>query len=349
MAIKTFKEYRVDLQEGRSRGEAMEEVIIAAVNGKPKGDSKFGLDADAGVRVAKFLKKNGVTGKGRVLGADTINVTKTWSKFWEGGKVPSSTQTPKTDFMVGKAKISLKSGDAAQLMSGGRNESVATFYAAMEKTSDLEEKMAKKLKTMFEDLAPSSVASSDLKTAIQNKKDEVVNKANAAHKALMSELKTIFESNEGFRDAFAYEAMSGETKFGGNDGTCTHFLVSSFDGKTNALHSVKEKKYVTKIANQMKVSVRFKTTSVKRGGKKTGEYRYWSVIGLIIDKMQEDLNNMDGQLLTEGAVMDFFKGVFNKIKNFFLMAVNYVRQGVKNLFDFMEVTPVVNFNNNVRF
>mgnify|MGYP000145507713 FL=1 len=67
----------------------------------------------------------------------------------------------------------------------------------------------------------------------------------------------------------------------------------------------------------MKVSVRFKTTSVKKGGKKTGEYRYWSVIGLIIDKMQEDLNNMDGQLLTEGAIMDFFKGVFNKIKNFF--------------------------------
>ena len=349
MAIKTFKEYRVDLSEGRSRGEAMEDVIVAAVNGKPQGDDKFGLDAEAGVRVAKFLKQNGVSGKGKVLGADTIGVTKTWSKFWEGGKVPSATKTPKTDFMIGKAKISLKSGDAAQLMSGGRNESVATFYSAMEKTSDIENKMANKLKDMFEDLAPSSVAASDLKTAIAHKKDEVVNKANIAHKALMSELKTIFEASSGFRDAFAYEAMSGETKFGGNDGTCTHFLVSSFDGKNNALHSVKEKKYVSKIAGQMKVSVRFKTTSVKKGGKKTGEYRYWSVIGLIIDKMQEDLNNMDGQLLTEGAIMDFFKGVFNKIKNFFLMAVKYVQQGVKNLFDFMQVTPIVDLNNNIRF
>ena len=146
-----FKAY---ITEGRSRGEAMEDVIVSAVNGKPQGDKKFNLDAEAGIRVAKFLKQNGITGKGQVLGADQIEVTPEWSKFWDG-KVPPTTKTPKTDFMVGKAKISLKSGDAAQLMSGGRNESLATFYAALEKTKgDMDKKIADKLTSMFEGLAP---------------------------------------------------------------------------------------------------------------------------------------------------------------------------------------------------
>jgi len=348
--MKSFKTY---LAEGRSRGEAMEDVIVSAVNGNPTGDDKFGIDAEAGVKVAKFLAKNKIRGKAKVLGADTLNVSPEWSKFWEDGKVPASTRTPKTDFIVGKAKISLKSGDAAQLMSGGRNESLATFYTALDKTTNIEDRIAKKLTTMFEGLAPSSVAAGDLRTVIAQQKDEIVNKANAAHKALMKDLKSIFETNTEFRNAFAYEAMSGEVKFGGNEGTCTHFLVTTFDGEQSSIHSVKDDAYVSKIAKQMKVSVRFKTTSVKTtsGGKttKTGEYRYWSVIGLIVDKMQEDLENMDGSLLTEARIIDFFKGVWNRIKNAFKKAVEYVRKGVKNVFDFLEVQPEVNFNNRIKF
>lgn len=351
--MKTFREHRQDLTEARSRGEAMEEVIVAAVNGSPAGDDKFGIDADAGTKVAAFLKKNGISGKAKVLGADTLNVTKEWSRFWDGA-VPAGTKTPKTDFIVGKSKISLKSGDAAQLMSGGKNESVATFYAALEKSqSNMQEQIVTKLKGMFEGLAPSSVASGELAKVIKQKSDEVVNKANAAHKELMGELKTIFAKNEGFRDAFAYEAMSGEVKFGNNDGTCTHFLVTNFDGSDNALHPVNDSAYVTKIANQMKVTVRFKTTSVKKkvGGKetKTGEYRYWSVIGLIIDKMHEDIAQMDGNMLTEGAIIDFFRKIKDKIVNFFMEAIQYIRKGIKNLFDFLEVTPDVSFNNKIKF
>lgn len=350
--MKSFSQYHLSLNEARSRGEAMEEVIVAAVNGKPMSDEKWGINAEAGKRVAKFLKNNSVTGKAKVLGAETIDVSKKWSEYW-GGSVPAGTKTPKTDFIVGSAKISLKSGDAAQLMSGGKNESVATFYTALEKTqSDMPDKMVKKLKGMFEGLAPSSVAAGDLRAVIKSKKDEVVNKANAAHKALMGELRSIFEENEKFRDAFAYEAMSGEVKFGKNDGTCTHFLVTEFDGSKSSLHSVKDKKYVSKIAEQMKVSVRFKTTSVKtKSSGKTGEYRYWSVVGLIIDKMQEDVDVMlQGKSeLNENVITDFFRKVKDKIVEFFMRAIEYVRKGIRNLFEFLEVEPDVSFNNNIRF
>ena len=37
---------------------------------------------------------------------------------------------PKTDIVVGKDRISVKTGDA-QLMSGGRSEALATFYTEL--------------------------------------------------------------------------------------------------------------------------------------------------------------------------------------------------------------------------
>ena len=344
--MKTFSEF---ITEGRSRGEAMEDIIVSAVNKtSPEGDT-FGIDPTAGKTVAEYLAKNGIKGNAEVLGADQMEVTKEWARFWEGN-VPSSTKTPKTDFIVGKTKISLKTGGAAQLMSGGKNESVATFYAALEKTKgNMQKTIVNKLTNMFEGLAPSSVAAKDLRAVIKSQKDEVVNKANAAHKELMSELSGIFAKNTDFRDAFAYEAMSGEVKFGGNLGTCTHFLVTDFDGKSSSLHSVSDKKYVSKIAGQMKVSVRFKTTSVKTKAGKTGEYRYWSVVGLILDKMQEDIDHMDMNMLTEASIMDFFKNVWARIKVAFQKAVAYVKESVKNMFDFLEVEPDVSFNNNVKF
>jgi len=120
-----------NLSEARSRGEEMEELIIAAVNNQKEPKSKFGIPTGAGKNVAKFLKAKGIRGKGQVLGADTINVTPEWTSYWPGGSVPGSTKTPKTDFTIGNNKISLKSGSAAQLMSGGRNESIATFYTAL--------------------------------------------------------------------------------------------------------------------------------------------------------------------------------------------------------------------------
>lgn len=345
-----FKQY---LEESRSRGEAMEDVIVSAVNGKPQGNTKYKIPAEAGVRVAQFLKKNRVTGTGQVLGADTIDVSNKWKEFF-GGTVPASTKTPKTDFVIGKNRISLKTGSAAQLMSGGRNESLATFYTALEQTQDsIQPKVVKKLETMFQNLAPSSVSATNLRQAIKDQKDEMVTKANDAHKQMMTELSSIFDSSPDFRNSFAYEAMSGEVKFDKNIGSCTHFLVTDFDGQNSALHSVKDQKYVSNIASKMKVSVRFKTTSVKKkvSGKtvKTGEYRYWSAVGLILDKMNEEAEQlMNSEYLTENIVVNFFKRVWDRIKSIFSDVIKFVKEKVQNVFQFLEVEPMVSVNTVVR-
>jgi len=341
------------LTEARSRGEEMEDFIVAAVNGEPEPKSKYGIPSGAGKNVAKFLKSKGITGRGQVLGADTINVTPEWSSYWPGGSVPGSTKTPKTDFIIGKNKISLKSGTAAQLMSGGRNESIATFYTALKSVDGMQKKMVNKLTEMFEGLAPASTASSELGKEIKKGKDKVVMKANKAHKELMGELRNIFANNKDFANAFAYEAMSGDTKFGKRSpGSCTHFLTASFDGKKAGLKKVTDKAYVSKIADQMKVSVRFKSTSQKVGGKKTGKYKYWSAVGLIVDKLEEDMKPISGEILNEG-IMDKLKDIYNRVKNYivelFGKIKEYISRSFKNLIDFLDAEPEVRVKQDINF
>lgn len=129
--------------------------------------------------------------------------------------------------VIGNYKVSLKSGESAQLMSGGASESQATFYTALEKTQHVQDEVLDKLETMINSLTPASVTGGKVADQLKKAKDEALMKADRAHKELMSSLKEYFDRDTKFRREFAYEAMTGETKFGGNIGACTHFLVVS--------------------------------------------------------------------------------------------------------------------------
>lgn len=351
--MKSFSDtYYDDLfEQGGSRGEQMEHVIVSAVNGKPTGVGD--IPAEAGVKVAQFLKKNGVTGRAEVLGASTVEVSKDWERYF-GGPVPGATKTPKTDFIVGKTKISLKTGNAAQLMSGGKAESMATFYTAIDKAGDqLHQEVVRKIINMFESFAPSSVSATDLRTAVKTQSDEMVNKAEAAHKEMMKELEPLFNNNVLVRNAFAHEAMSGEVKFGGNVGACTHFLISDFDGSRNKLKLTDDKRYVAEVAKKMKLSVRFKTGSVKKkvDGKtvKTGEYRYFSAVSLNVSKMHEEADNMLGAgLLTEADIKGWVQKQWNRFKQMIKKIIAYVKKSLSNALQFLQVEPVIRVNTTVR-
>jgi hypothetical protein len=99
----------------------------------------------------------------------------------------------------------------------------------------------------------------------------------------------------------------------------------------------------------MKPTIRFKTSSVKRSGKKTGEYRYWSVVSLIINKMNEEVNKYDENMLTEGI----FKNIWRKIKDWFLKMFSkikeYVMKSGKNLIDFLQLEPQISMKNQIDF
>ncbi len=340
--MKEFKHYITEA--ARSRGEQMEHSIVTAINGKE--EAMPDITMGAGKKVADALK---LSGSASVLGADQIEVTSEWSKYWPGGKVPSSTKTPKTDIKVVKQKISLKTGSAAQLMSGGKNESVATFYAALAKGSDSKDPILKKIESAINDLAASSVAAGKLAKEIKKGEDPAVMRANAAHKILQDDIRNLFTGNKEFAYNFCFEAMAGQVKFGGNDGTCSHFLTCDFEGNDAHLIPVTNKGYVTKIASRVKPTVRFKSTSEKSKGKKTGRYRYWSVVGLIVDKLNEEIAQA-GDMLTEGIVDKIIK----KVKQFALKIWNGVKNWLfeswNNIFEFLSMTPMIQLaSNNISF
>jgi len=355
---------------GRSRGEVMEIGIVDAWNNKgvvtPKtadllGNQKPPIPTDAPEKIVKSLKK-GLKKKGKadVLGAETIDVSEEWKTFWPGGKVPSATKTPKTDIRVGPARISLKSGDAAQLMSGGKNESRATFYTAAAKAEGLKKSVFKKVEKSLNNLSEASVAESNLAKAIKQGKDKVVAAADKAHKDLMRDLQKMFNDSPDFKREFAYEAMTGLVKFDNNPGTCDYFLCVDWEGDVVKLKLCTDREYVEHIADQMKLSVRFKSLSEKRKIKgkkvKTGRYRYWSAVGLIIKKLTEEVENAGDEILglmneefdemeeaTFGKVQTFLKDLWDKIKktvgDYLNRAWNWIKESLRRLMIFLGFVP----------
>ena len=236
---------------------------------------------ETGRRIATALLKGKHAKKGakaEVYGRISNPVTAYWKSFGAGNT------TPKTDVLIGKQRFSVKVG-MAQLMSGGKSESTATFNVAMKQAKGLEKKpQSKKVSAILENFVTASLAPGQLRAIIKSGKNEVVNAGEAAHKECMKELGTLFEQSKEFKIAFAREAMSGFGKFGEKSDSAAEFmLVSSHDGSDVQVHSVYDDAYCESIADKMKLQARFKTSSRKLQGKKTGEYNFWSVVSLIVD------------------------------------------------------------------
>ena len=94
---------------------------------------------EVGKKIVDSLKLSGKA----AFPQNAYPASKKWNSYFPGG-AKGSTLTPKTDFVIGKDKISLKTGDA-QLMSGGRNEATATFYVAAEQSGTQLDKTVQEL------------------------------------------------------------------------------------------------------------------------------------------------------------------------------------------------------------
>jgi hypothetical protein len=342
--MKKFGEF---LSEAATEGAVLETVIVAAWNGETPPKTKS-IAPDAGEKIVAYLKKQGISGtKAIKLETAGVDVTKEWSQFWEPESVPGSTKTPKTDIMIGKNRISLKMG-AAQLMSGGQNESKATFYAATKSIGGMTAELEKIWKKMDE-LAKSSVASSEVATELKKGKDKVLMKANEVNNEVKEALRVAFNKNEEFKRAFVREAMTGEVKFSRKaDAYAEYVLSTTPDGSKVNLHKATNKAFLDKVADKTNVTVRFKTTSVKTKGEKTGKYRYWTVVSLGLAKLEEEINAA-GNLLTEGIISSIFQRVRNYMTSLFTSIWNSIRNSVKKVLEFFGFEPEVLFNNNINF
>lgn len=356
-AMNSIKPFRIFLAEANTKAADFELGIVTAWNNEPKWPQKINkkVTRESCEQIVKELKKQGVTGNKAVqLGSGTMEVSKQWASFWAPDSVPASTKTPKTDIIIGdKYKISLKAGIGSRLMSGGRNESRATFFAAVEQTPDLEKSIKEKLLVLLPQLSWPQTTPSTTTVGLKQGADEVLIKANKVNKELMSVLANAFNTNKNFMTAFVSEAMTGAVKFGGSDATANYILNVGWDGEIYSFSPINDSYIKSSVLKYTSPSVNFKSSSVKvkREGKtvKTGEYRYWSVVSLIYERgkeiIREELDASGSNILSENIL----KNAWDKFKNFCKKIINKViswlkKQNIKTIIeDFFEFEVIVNF------
>ena len=360
--MKTFKQH-INLMEGDTQKAYDMEKVIVSASGGPKFVSKNIDNSEiVGKKIIKSLK---LSGKGS-FPKNSYSASSEWNKYFGSGGAKGSTLTPKTDLFVGNKRISLKTGDA-QLMSGGVNEAKATFYSAAEKAGLTNDKMIKNLGKHIDNLLPSTNMQKmgikgnkgDLEKAGKFAEIEILRKADEAHQAFKIDLRNTFKTNSKFAEAFTFEAMTGDIKFGNSDGTAEYFLITDYSGNAQLHNAFKEKAYVKKIASQVKPDVKFKSSqktssqlkSPTNPKGKTGYYTFWSAVGVGV-KMVVEEELKKGLMLNEG-IFDMIKRVFNKAKNWLSSFWSGVKKAVgdklEDLLAFMTLEPEIKFNNKIRW
>ena len=94
----------------------------------------------------------------------------------------------------------------------------------------------------------------------------------------------------------------------------------------------------------MKLQARFKTSSRKLKGVKTGEYNFWSVISLIVDAKLKESYELD-----EGI----FSNMLSRVKGNLGKALKSVKAKMSgkasNIVKFFAQDPSIKINSNIKF
>jgi hypothetical protein len=306
----------------------LEKGIVFSWNNEPfqKGYEDTKETADA---IVKWLRKQGV--KGTAIWAGTKNAPT--APIWEHYGGPSRSST-KTDFSIGKHRISLKVGKS-HLMTGSVNESTATFRAAVSQSKEINEDLVDEIYTLLGQFV--SGVSND--TVGRSKRtDPVLIEGEKVHKKMTTALTNMLNNSNDLAMAFVREAVTGKIKFGNSEATATHLLSI---GDTYRLYDLSDDAFIQKLTNSAKVEVSFKSSYLK--GKNWGKHRFWSIVDLVVKKIQEEYSYQRHDMLSETVATD----VWNKVKSFFNALLeeirDYISQGIENLIEFLELEIDVKF------
>jgi hypothetical protein len=361
--MKTFREFKEYLIETTKGSTLFESVIIACLNNSNLSKEDFAKEILRDNAVFNFLKlpeiKKWKVGKaktrkeqtdilyefaqvckkniGNLRGDSGIGQSKKKvSNFWEE-ETGKGKDTSKTDIKIGNAKVSVK-GPKAQLMSGKAKEAKATVLAAIENSGSSDEIKEKlpKLLDLFVDDVRSEGAEIDVTKLKKMSVKEAIKTGNKKAKMIVDKQEELKSSiNEIFRNEFkstelgvefAYEAMTGNEKFGGNsmkqgagdrDGLATHMLVWSYEmDKVSSLIPI-DKQFSKMTAEKMNIAVDFKSGSYgpKIDGTKTKKgydiYQtlrasvnlYWNKNGEINESFQRKMSEINN-MLNEGLISE---------------------------------------------
>jgi hypothetical protein len=263
--------YFTHLKSGKAMpsGEDWESLIIVAYNNKFEGyewerAEKFWADYgnDAKTIAESFRKK--IKSKSlSQLGASTAALNSDW-----GG----SNKTPKTDILGSSdERISLKKAGGSQLMSGGQEEALATFAAAMKSVGENKPKILDSFLNTLEDkmgrLSQKGTISAlqDLRDSGQKltpdqeksiaEMEQLQLNAQEINKDMSSVFKDIY-----FKSCFCFEAATGTNKFADKNAIANELIeFNPGNGKITAHLPMKKIKDATPLAQSNSFYVSFKT------------------------------------------------------------------------------------------
>ena len=304
---------------------------------KKYGGKKFGIPAvqknnyEAALgkiyRFARLLhqKAKGIGGKSEQVGATKGAVSPWWNEM-----TAKKVDTWKTDIVIGSARISVKNGKGARLMSGVTEESVATLHSAAKK-SKLDESLVEEIEGLMEGFvsvklwnqpntplanANTTAGTKVLKTD-KKERDKWVSDVNKdglkileaglnLKKDVVAACEKAFRANPSFQNNFAYEACTGWEKFGGkvfgkageDNARADYMLAFSEDLESLRIEHMSSvnSKVIKHIAKQMTIAPDFKSNSFRERGKKKGQKLYQTfqmkleTIFNDMDKIQRDAN-----------------------------------------------------------
>jgi hypothetical protein len=329
-----FKQYY--LTEKKVSPEFFEKAIVRSWNGLPvKKEIKPAAESITAILRAKNLK-----GKARQIGRERFALTKEWKQY--GG----TNRTPKADILIGNSNISIKLKPSAQLMSGGKEESLATFMSIVDniKTEPKLDTLVKKVKSDFDLFTKGIIEKKTITDILEKGEDVGIKKANQLHKKIMDDLSSMFSEDVRIGYGFVKEAISGYNKFGKeSDASADYVLAFNREGKRIGFNSVDDNKYIDKIYKQTKLNVRFKSKKIPKG------YTYWSVMSLVWKNFKECTEQYKGQLLTEGILGDIISKIKTFIVSTFNKIISFISKNLSNFLAFFNLSTEVMFNNMVTF
>jgi len=318
-------------------GSSKKEMAFLKSFVKKYGGKKFGIPAvkkndyepalGKMYRFAKLLhnKASKLGGSAEQVGRDKGAVSGWWKDM-----TAKKVDTWKTDIAIGSARISVKNGKGARLMSGVTEESVATLHAAAKK-SKLDEVLRTDIEILMNEFVslklwnqpgtplanPNTGAGEKVLKIDKKERDKWLSDRNKESLEILQEgydlkdkvvkaVETAFSSNPSFQRAFAYEACTGWEKFGGKvfgkageDAARADYMLAFSEDleklRIEHMGSVSSK-VIGHIAGQMSIAPDFKSNRFSERGKKAGQKIYQSfqmkltTIFKDADKIQKESN-----------------------------------------------------------
>jgi len=319
--MSTFKSY---LNESKTKAEDIEKVIVNLWNGEKIVDDRYLYWIDTAKRVINYLEANGVSGIAKNVGRKKAPTTKQWQKYKKSKK-----DTPKTDIIIGKYKISIKVG-SSQLIAAAKDEAMATFFNVIEKKK-YDKLMINEIKDRVLNFSRGRtvLGSNPKKTS-----DPIIKEIDHFHKETQQYFKDMFKNNPQFMLSFIQEAISGEIKFGKSNYASANWILTIGKGDNGIIkfNKTNDPMLLSEIASRTSISVRFKSTSVKTKNALPNERNFWTVL-MMVDKFKFK-NESSMEIVSESKISRGIKKFLNSILSKLKLSVN-------KIFKFIGLEPII--------